>query len=54
MCQRQVRQHSTEGTYWLKMTDSETMKLKTVKPFARIENGKISTEYLFHFVKRAS
>lgn len=32
-------------TYWLKMSAKDTTKLKTLKPFARIENGKISTVY---------
>ena len=33
-------------THWLKIRDSETAKLNTVKPFARIAKGRISTEYL--------
>ena len=31
--------------YWLKINDKETEKLKIVKPFALIENGRISTVY---------
>ena len=33
-------------THWLKIRDSETAKLNTVKPFARMAKGRISTEYL--------
>lgn len=31
--------------YWLKISASEMVKLKTVKPFARMEYGRISTVY---------
>ena len=31
--------------YWLKINDKETEKLKIVKPFALIANGRISTVY---------
>ena len=30
-------------TYWLKMREQETMKLKTVRPLARRWKGRIST-----------
>lgn len=33
-------------TYWLKMSESVTKKLNTVKPFARMENGRISMLYM--------
>ena len=32
-------------TYWLKMRATEIVKLKTLKPFARREYGRISTVY---------
>ena len=30
-------------TYWLKINDTEIIKLKTMKPFARKAYGRIST-----------
>ena len=33
-------------TYWLKMRASVSTKLYTVKPFCRIEKGRISILYL--------